>query len=195
MQMKKYKCHILAAIIGAMTAVLVYYIITGNHSLKSQVQSLKKERKELLSQVNNNKNLIEQLKSLDETENHMDEVIVFIGLKQKYSLNAAEKEEMITLKTRIGHDPDINHSHKCIKEVLTIMKHYIYECTKLIDEDEGNVNKSDQLFENFANEIDQLQRNKDKNTAVGSGLWTRFTTALYNWSMWLLNTVKNLLIM
>jgi len=74
------------------------------------------------------------------------------------------------------------------------MKNYIYECTKLIDEDEGNVNKSDQLFENFANEIDQLQRNKDKNTAVGSGLWTRFTTALYNWSMWLLNTVKNLLI-
>jgi len=102
MQIKKYKYHILAAIIGAMTAVLVYYIITDiNHSLKSQVQSLKKERKELLSQVNNNKNLIEQLKSLDETENHMDEVIVFIGLKQKYSLNAAEKEEMITLKTMI----------------------------------------------------------------------------------------------
>ena len=68
------------------SSTIVYYIITDNHSLKSQVQSLRKECKELLSWVNNNKNLKEQLKSLDEAENHMDGVIVFIGLKQKYSL-------------------------------------------------------------------------------------------------------------
>ena len=111
----------------------------------------------------------------------------------------SENHKMTNLQNKIGYDVDINQSDKRIKKVLIIMKNYLNKCEKLvIAVDAGNVNidESDKLIEEFKNEIDKLRQTEGKSTTsteVGSRLWTWFTFALYEWSLWLLNKIKDLL--
>ena len=180
------------AFVGGVCVAVTIMILIENVSLKNQLQSLKDERQKLMSQVND-KSFKEQLGSFDELENHINDVIIYTELKEKKHLTVDEKQKMISLDKNIEYDVDIDHSYKRTKELLNIMKNLYNKCKKLVDAGNMNIDENDKLFKDFANEIDKLRQTEGKSTAVGSGLWTRFTSALYEWSTWLLNKIKDLL--
>ena len=136
-----------------------------------------------MSQVNH-KSFREQLDSLDKMENHIYDVIVYTELKQKEdSLSLGEKHKVINLQKKINYEVDINQSDKRIKKVLVTMENYLYKCKRLViavDAGSRNIDESYKLIEDFSNEIDKVRQTEGK-------------SALYEWSIWLLNKIKDLL--
>ena len=144
-----------------------------NDSLKSQLQSFKNERQELMNQANH-ENIREQLNSVAELENHIFEVIVYTGLKQKEnSLTEKEGREMKNLREKIGYNVDTSNAYEKIEKILNAMKKYLYECKKfMIAVDAGNarMDDSDKLIDNFTDEINKLRQAKNADsTAVACG--------------------------
>ena len=196
MQINHHKCYILT-FVGGMVVCYTIMLWVENDSLKSQLQSFKDERQELMNQANH-KNIREQLDSVAELEKHIFEVIVYTELKQKEnSLTEKERHEMRTLRKKIGYDVDTSNAYKKIEKILNVMKKYLYECKKFmkaVDAGNADMDDSDKLINNFTNEINKLCRTKNADsTAVESGLWSRFKSAVYHLGMWLLDMIKDLL--
>ena len=197
MQINQYKYPILA-FVGGIVVCYTIALWVENNSLKSQLDSFKNERQELMNQTKH-ESITEQLNSVAEMENHIFEVIVYTGLKQKeHSLTEKERQEMKNLREKIGYDIDTSNAYDIIEKILNAMNKYLYECKKFmiaVDRGNANMDDSDKLIDNFTDEINKLrQTKKAESTAVSSGLWTSIISVVYSLSMWLLDMIKDLLI-
>ena len=197
MQINQYKYPILA-FVGGIVVCYTIALWVENNSLKSQLDSFKNERQELMIQVKH-ESIREQLNSVVEMENHIFEVIVYTGLKQKeHSLTEKERHELKNIREKIGYNVDTSNAYEKIKKILNAMNKYLYECKKFmiaVDTGNANMDDSDKLIDNFTDEINKLrQTKKAESTAVSSGWWTSITSVVYSLSMWLLNMIKDLLI-